>query len=410
MCVCPGVQLSFFGCLRFVRCDFDYMALMFCLFDGGGGSVCVRASARGLLQPLRETLALLANPKILAECLIGLPIPRALLGEHDPLVFQETQFVEAVGSYAVTLVGERMKRQLWMSNSWLPALVGLLSTKPDRRDKSIEQIRTLHDAAQAALKKGQWWSSLAARSFVLRTSGRQVYNVLKDTAFQVDHTVKDFVTERLNQLGQSKIVEDSFCIGRKTEHDAANSEVAVARFYDRLVHGRLVEDIHHFKPVEWETHIPQEEVHIDESIFKPKFAELPPKLREITKVRDPDWFAPSATTFIRPFVESALLTHAHKTGRWEEVASRCRLSILCKCGLLVVRQKGSQEWKLVLAETLGLAALAWPVTQVGTLSGRAEFRPNLSEDVAQRWIIVTDLSSWECFPVSWTGPLLRMHL
>ena len=58
-----------------------------------------------------------------------------------------------------------------------------------------------------------------------RTSETQIFLLLEKSGWVLTAEIKKFMKTRLSQIGQSKVIEDGFAVGRRMERSSGNTEV-----------------------------------------------------------------------------------------------------------------------------------------------------------------------------------------
>eukprot|EP00971_Amphidinium_carterae_P093223 1844765-Amphidinium_carterae.3 len=179
--------------------------------------------------PLKETLSLLSDASALAYCCIGNPVAKAMKSVSDMEIVRERAYVKSMADYAFQLVGNRCKRTLWLTYSWIPEMLKLVSKDEVKQREAIQSIQESVRQMSEAEDKGVWWKQLVQRSFMRSTSSTQLIQVLEQNGWSCTEDVVTFVVQKLHCLAQSKLVEDSFQKARHLEQQTENKDIATQR-------------------------------------------------------------------------------------------------------------------------------------------------------------------------------------
>eukprot|EP00971_Amphidinium_carterae_P170338 3375031-Amphidinium_carterae.1 len=153
--------------------------------------------------PLKETLCLLSDAEALAYCCIGKSVPRSIKALSDMEVVRERAYVKAMADYVFQLVGNRCKRTLWLTYSWIPEMLKLLSKDVVKQTEAIQSIQDSVRHMAEAEEKGVWWKQLVQRSFMRSASSTQLVQVLCQNGWSCTEDVVSFVVQKLHCLAQS---------------------------------------------------------------------------------------------------------------------------------------------------------------------------------------------------------------
>eukprot|EP00971_Amphidinium_carterae_P123110 2437692-Amphidinium_carterae.1 len=160
---------------------------------------------------------------------------------------------------------------------------------------------------------------------------------------------------RLQQIAQSKLIEDYFNRARKIESKSGNKECAERRLFNELITSDVLENVHNFTTPEWRNQAVPVETDFStlDNWHHPLLSVPGDPLRDVTRRRD--WHSSDAGSFGRPFLEARLATYARETNQWEEVARKSMYASLVRCpsGSLIVKRKGQTQWRIVLMELWG---------------------------------------------------------
>eukprot|EP00971_Amphidinium_carterae_P352735 6492718-Amphidinium_carterae.5 len=231
---------------------------------------------------------------------------------------------------------------------------------------------------------------------------------LEQTDFVATATVKEMMTNRLQQIAQSKLIEDYFNRARKVESRSGNRECAERRLFSELISSNVLEGVHDFEGPDWrnETVSPDVDFSSLDSWHTPQLAVAGDPLRDVTRKRD--WHSADANSFGRPYLEARLATYAKENNKWDEVAQKSMYSALLRCpaGSLLVKRKGQTQWRVVLMELWG-QVLTWPaiVERQVPVSGLTFLSVDVSPGARPTWLVVTNPESIEAWETEWLGPL-----
>eukprot|EP00971_Amphidinium_carterae_P352915 6492771-Amphidinium_carterae.4 len=276
-----------------------------------------------LHEPLKETLALLSSPVALSYCCIGNPVAKTIKGVSDMEVVKERGYVKSMAEYVFQLVSNRCKRTLWLTYSWIPEMIKLLSKDVARQQDAIRSIQECMRHMDEAEQKGVWWKQLVQRSFMRSTSSTQLIQVLAMNGWACTEDVVAFVVEKLHCLAQSKLVEDSFQKARHLEQQTENKDIATQRLYCNIIDSKVLEGMHHCKGTGWESVVLPRGVESQDinALFKPPMSGPPTELAAVTKP-NLDYYSPGPPNWPKVYVEKHLLREACSKNDWEAISAR----------------------------------------------------------------------------------------
>eukprot|EP00971_Amphidinium_carterae_P336885 6473460-Amphidinium_carterae.1 len=213
---------------------------------------------------------------------------------------------------------------------------------------------------------------------------------------------------RLQQIAQSKLIEDYFNRARTIESKANNRECAERRLFTELINSDVLQNVHQFQTPEWRNeHVPADvDFSTVDNWHHPQLHVASDPLRDVTKRRD--WYSGDANSFGRPFIEARLAIYAREENKWDEVAQRGMYASLLRCpaGSLIIKRKGQLQWRVVLMELWG-QVLTWPavVEREVPVANTTFLNLDVGKLARPAWLVVTNPDTIEAWEAEWLGPL-----
>lgn len=244
----------------------------------------------------------------------------------------------------------------------------------------------------------------------------QVVEQAKLDDWKVSEGLVLIATRMFSTIGGTKLVEDSFQLGRQAEGKGGNQnhKMHPATFFDKLITSNLASSIHNYHPLPWEgASIPRGEkdkpVH---DLFATRFKDASPQLKQCPGIaQNPAWWSPSPVNQSQQDVDTELALHCHRHGCWE-LAQYSWLCILLRGHSMVVKNAasnthdgGTSGWMFYVGDVQGVAALLWPAKAV-QCGGETCY--TLDPDHAMKPMplgFILDLDCWLAMRVEWLSPL-----
>ena len=220
------------------------------------------------------------------------------------------------------------------------------------------------------------------------------------------------IAENCFQLGQTKMIEDSFQRLRDAEsrHNASRV-LSLIKTWVTPIQRRVLNSVHKYDemsykecPISRAAQLPSK---VPSTYFQVRANKPVVNLHGISSKGNATWKTCTALSGAKDFAHMALFAHCRSTGVWE-LAESCWFSCLLPAGTLC-RRKCTQQWFMSLGDVEHAAVLLWGV-EIGTYDGDDFFRPRGFDSripASYYWDVVLNTGAdfgWEVLPVSWCGP------
>jgi hypothetical protein len=378
----------------------------------GGSSQWMREQCLGAFwAPLVETLARLSHPGHLSRMGFQVRLDASTRGlplEH-PCVVQANDMAQFAAEFALTLIGCRLRRCLWLIAGW-PSKFCLLSADAEAvRARARDELRTDYSNFRKLEQDGRLCLSLMCKRSSFQTASvMQLVGIMKSTDWEVTPAVRDFSRKISSIILSSQIVEDGFNRERRAEGQGHAKTMSDTRAYSVLIEKQVLDKVHHYRPLEYSNlHVPRVSClpgHAYKSLQKDQSCDLK---SVIGYNQAPKWYSPSAASWPQKFADMALLNKCSEQNL--ELLDTCWLSsLLDSTSLLVREKKEGSKWLFSLGTlTSGLGALGWPAQEESQPGNDASlFKFDLSAESQElHWIFIFDVEQWEAKVVAFKSPL-----
>lgn len=194
----------------------------------------------------------------------------------------------------------------------------------------------------------------------------EVVEQAKSDGWKVTPALQQIVKSKFEVIYGTKVVEDSFLIGRGLERKGGNgnAKVRIGRFWMRVLSKGLVEKIHRYRPLPWRRAVAQrgrvrknlKQLHV------PRLRQVPKDLRTIrSEKQSPPWYSPAPLFAVAQELDLELVKECVVRNTWL-AAKHSWLCCLLQGQRLILRRRSSPDARFFfsLGEFAGVGGLAWP--------------------------------------------------
>jgi hypothetical protein len=377
-----------------------------------GASRWLKAQCAGaFFDPLVDVLSCLTCPAALSR--MGLDIgldtsTRDLPLEH-PRVAQANDLASFAAGLALTLVGCRERRCLWLTAGWPTMFCLLAHEDPDLRGKTRDQLKN-------DLKHFEWLKQGGRRSLTLvckrscfnTASVKQLVAVMSRFGWEVARPVIDFSNELGRCILSSQVVEDGFNRERRAEGKGVSKRMSDTRVYSALIEKQVLDKVHDYTPLEYKSATVPRDAALPSHAFNALQKHESMDLKGIQSFSaTPPWYSANAQHWTQKFADMALAREAYAAQDSTMMDTTWLSCLLDSTSIMVRRKAPGSSWMLSLGTLAsGLGALGWPAQEVRVGPGDAMFQPMLgTAGKALHWLFVCDLEQWEARQLVWKSPL-----
>lgn len=328
----------------------------------------------------------------------------------------DCELAAVVGDLAVSLVGQRLRRHMWMLRGWPNRCCLMLQWQPEgfsRRDTSqLKQDYDNWERLKSEENAGPC-SFLLERSIFSLRCVEQVVGMMKLDRWEMGLHTNEVLLRKAQRLVQTQVVEDGFNRMRRVEQKKHNRVSRTSELYKCLVERKVLNVVHHFETIKPREARLTAAPRLPANAYQPK-ADIWPRLKEIIGYNQKtSWWSGGPGGHHLPYCDLELAKFVCERNL-ENIADRAWLGCLLHSERLMVRSVapdgGRGQWMLSFGNCGGSAAICWPMEAVampGVDFVRCYLPVKVDKFDELPWVTVVDEEAWETMPFAWQ-PMLKL--
>jgi len=363
---------------------------------------------------LQETLGSLEDGELLQ--FVGFAVDSLdkyeVVDLESPMVAQQGELAQLQAKWVLSLVGNRLRRVMWLQHGWVGRQALLLG---DDADNETMEMRADYECYQAMCsRKEAWWRKASERCYMVTTPVRQLLSLLQQSDWVVAPEVEEHVRARLRSVVQSKICEDLASRGRRAEQHRQNAVIADKALWASMIESKVLSETHHYKELDVASSAQDHEgqsVLKGNQIFENRHKDAPAWLRGILGARPiTTWYSSTALGGNQVYCDVILAKHYLSLGDDWARASSTWISNFVPLGLFFRNTKEKEagkkegQWYLSLGTVCSTVLMGWPCVSVYKEGALDCFRVRKDKEARVRYFVVDSFDSWSACSARWMSP------
>lgn len=336
----------------------------------------------------------------------------------DPMHLQivsEQELALLLCKIVVCLVGQRLKRHMWMMRGWPNRSILMLAPPPGQTAEDavallkndLENWRKVEGGAHRHRASPMFERSTFRLGVVEHLTG-----MLDADGWELSGKTEKALRDRHSRLIQTQVNEDAFNRMRYLEQKKPNKVSRQEELYRVVIEKGVLHKVHGFDQIQrHEVGLPRG-LDFPPAAFQPK-ATLWKALKGIVGHNQKSaWWSGGPTQHHVPHCDLEFFKYLVDE-KHEHLADCAWLSCLISSPTILVRRiaalgQPDNDWMMCMAEVSGSASICWPF-DVASAPGDGDmprFRPRKVKDfMTLPWAVVVDETLWEAVAIEWTCPL-----
>jgi hypothetical protein len=302
----------------------------------------------GFNAPLRGVLGKLSSAADLEAIGLWLTVRQEhlLLPDHHPELLNQQQMADLAVKFTTLLVGARVKRLTWLCASFSGRFLLLAAESAQVRNEALAKLKGDLEAWQEAQRQvSAYWRGVVKRSHMGHAQVEQLLAVLEEQQWTDTEKLRHYAAQRGRVMLQSKLSEDTFCVGRGRESRQPRKEMKLTKLWQECIDRGLANKVHRLTPAPgWQGHSVERGACLGPETYYLRVREMPQSLRQITSPKAADsWYSTTVSNLAAVYGDLALMRYAHAKGRWKEVEEGANWCQLAKGHLMAIRSPSGQH-------------------------------------------------------------------
>lgn len=372
-----------------------------------------RRMREGFFEHLGACLGTMSQEELLGR--IGMRTRQTANANTDDLegvLYLENEYATRMASFALSLVGHRLRRFLWLLRGW-PARTAFFvkghaseaqqeaTLKALRRDvdnfRRFEEMQLSSPLAKEVCRRSQFKLACV----------RQVVECLKEEHWTITQRASELFRQRNSRLMGTQALEDGFQRQRRKEQVGQSNQGRAQSIMQAVVERRVLSNCHHFREAQCDERVIQRGAKLPVHTFHCGSGKTWSRLKEIVGYnRTPTWWSTTPENACVPHSDLEMVDWLISRNRTGDI-SHAWMNCLLGNDRLLVREKGTSQWFALVVVIGGSASLGWPFDERREgVAGDLFYSPSLSvSSVGQLGIfLVLDDETYECKVLEWLAP------
>lgn len=344
-----------------------------------------------------------------------MPASKAKGAECDPVeLAQQHDLASAMGHLALSLLGCRLRRQLWLLRGWPGVAVKFLAEK----SVAAAMVKLLRADQGNFLRfaykshEDKHISIISKRSLFRLVTVQQIWSMMDSEGFAANGKVQDWVRKRFSRVICSQIDEDAFNRQKNFGQKGYSSHYSKPeRSMSIPIVKRVLSTVHHYQEIEPSYSAETQGRRLAKECFVPKGEPQGWKSAQVvTKTSTPPWFSPSAENLGIVHADLELMAEVVKNERWGDLGNAWLSCVVSSWHCMVMRRCDVSEspWLFGLTNFGSTAALFWPAGVQRVKKGFSVARPSCQNRDLCLYPVLS-LDDWEAWRFDWRSPAELSH-
>ena len=377
----------------------------------------LRAQMKGdFMNTMSTVVAAICQEGRLVEIGFTMPTSDPLVGFPDGDMHMQDSMASYFARYCLHLVGNRIKRELWLLRGWPSrsqlfldgedqALRGLACLRSDwERYKALETYHAETLCTTAA--------EFLARSVFALVPVQQLIGIAQKEDWVCTPKFQEWLRVRGQRILQTQLAEDAFnrekCAARASS-TTRNGREHLA--YHTLIQSDLLKKVHHYDSVVADGGLVSERgLCLTPSAFRPLYKNMSVQCRGLVGYNQKTaWHSSAANRLMRPHSDLSTLEEAARAEQWHALPNLWMACLMAIEHNIVVRRRQGEDtwgpWLLPLKEIPDSSCVFWTVQEFSKEEVGVWYQPARVSDAQPILSPVFDVSEWQARRIEWLSPM-----
>lgn len=365
----------------------------------------------GFFGNMLAILRCFENIAALARC--GFNIPRGdeqvRLGNGcaEDISF-ECEVAGYMGLLALSLVGHRIRRSLWLLMGW-PARSVLVKEGGELAGRVVATLSRQfedHTTLIGHFRHIPKVTAIINRSMFNLMCVKQHVQALVKSDWVVSPAYNSFLAESHDCAMSSQMVEEGFHVMKSCARSHSNRHSKEHTFWAALISSRVLSTRHDFDEVRARSSSSTRAPELPKEVTRPLLAQK--LFTDLPGNGAPKWYSPSPVNHGACYSDLFLVKEALGFGQVDRIRDAFLSSLITAQHKIILRKKQTETapvgpWFFGLVP-VGECAIVWPATFHRSATEQAHvqwFLPDLQLLTEPAMVTILDHRQWECFSYEW---------